>query len=93
MQGFKTTVQLPDDLVTAIKAEVNNSFTAAQEALTKASQYPPYMNLTDTAKYLGVSYNNLKKIVANHDDFPITSLDGTYRVNRVALDKFMLNNK
>ena len=93
MQGFKTTVQLPDDLVTAIKAEVNNSFAAAKEALAKASQYPPYMNLTDTAKYLGVSYNNLKKIVANHDDFPITSLDGTYRVNRVALDKFMLNNK
>lgn len=93
MQGLTTTVQLPDSLVSAIKMEVSNSFVAAQEALTKASQYPPYMNLTDTAKYLGVSYNNLKKIVANHDDFPITSLDGTYRVNRVALDKFMLNNK
>lgn len=93
MQGLTTTVQLPDSLVSAIKMEVSNSFVAAQEALTKAIQYPPYMNLTDTAKYLGVSYNNLKKIVANHDDFPITSLDGTYRVNRVALDKFMLNNK
>ncbi|MCH3911289.1 MAG: helix-turn-helix domain-containing protein [Limosilactobacillus oris] len=93
MQGFTTTIQLPDDLVSAIKAEVNNSFVAAQEALAKGNQYPPYMNLKDTAKYLGVSYNNLRKIVANHDDFPITSLNGTYRVNRLALDKFMLDNK
>lgn len=93
MQEFTTTVQLPDSLVSAIKEEVDNSFIAAQEALTKASQYPPYMNLTDTAKYLGISYNNLKSIIASHDDFPITSLNGTYRVNRLALDKFMLDNK
>ena len=93
MQGFKTTVQLPDDLVTAIKTEVNNSFAAAKEALAKDNQYPPYMTLTETAKYLGLSYNTLKKFAKSNPDFPVISLGSSYRVNRVALDKFILNNK
>lgn len=93
MENFTATIQLPDDLVSTIKAEVNNSFVAAQEALTKGNQYPPYMNLTETAKYLGVSYNTVKKLAKTNPGFPISSLGGTYRVNRVALDKFMLNNK
>lgn len=93
MNGFTTTVQLPAELNSAIKKAVKAAISEAKDSQDKAGQFPPYMNLKDTAKYLGVSYNNLKKIVASHDDFPITSLNGTYRVNRLALDKFMLDNK
>lgn len=91
MQGFVTTVQLPDGLNKAIAKAVSDSFNDAQEKLNKCNQYPPYMTLTETAKYLGLSYNTLKKLVRVNPNFPVTPIGNTYRVNRQALDNFMLN--
>lgn len=91
MQGFTTTVKLPDDLNHAIIQAVNDAFTSAKAQLSNGSDYPMYMNVKQTTDYLGISYNTFKKWVNRYPDFPVSVVDGSYRVNRNELDKFMLS--
>lgn len=91
MQGFTTTVQLPDDLNHAIAQSVNDAIMKAKQQLMKDTQYPPYMNIKQAADYLGVSYNTIKKWTKMYPDFPVAIIDGSYHINREELDKFMIS--
>lgn len=89
MKDFTTTVQLPDDINKAIVKAVNNALITANQQLVKSTKYPMYMNIKQTASYLGVSYNTIKKWINMYPDFPCKAIDGSYHINREALDEFM----
>src|SRR5690625_385237 len=91
MQGFTTTVQLPDEINRAIVDAVNAAFTSAAKQQANGAKYPPYMNLKQAASYLGVSFNTVKKWVKMYPDFPVAVINGSYHINREELDKFMLS--
>lgn len=89
VQGFTTTVQLPDELSAAIKAAVQKSFVAAQKSMTADAQLPLYMNTKQTCEYLNVSYNTLKSWLRTNPDFPRSVVNGVTRFNRNDVTEFM----
>ncbi|WP_283593524.1 MerR family transcriptional regulator [Limosilactobacillus galli] len=91
MEGFTTTVQLPDDLNRAITKAINDAFATAKRQAVKGSEYPMYMNMKQATNYLGVSYTTLKKWIKMYPDFPVKTIDGSYHINREKLDEFMTN--
>lgn len=50
------------------------------------------MDIGHTAKYLSVSRNTLKKWIREYH-LPATTIDGTTRINKQALDSWMNNNQ
>lgn len=93
MQGFTTTVQLPNELNEAIAKAVSDSFTAAKAKFDKGEKLPQYLNTKQACQYLNVSYNTLKKFIKSDSDFPQSNVDGVVRFNRNELDKYMLSKK
>lgn len=91
MQGFTTTVQLPDELTNAIKAAVQDSFDEAKQELTNGASYPLYMNKTQLCQYLNVSYNTLRNWLATNPDFPHSTINGVMRFNRDDVTEYMRN--
>lgn len=89
MQGFTTTVQLPDELSSAIKMAVQDSFMAAKEDLLKEAQFPLYMNTKQTCEYLNVSYNTFKSWLRTNTDFPRSVVNGVTRFNRDDVTEYM----
>ena len=91
MQGFTTTVQLPDDLNTAIKQAISEAAANAESLVARNSEFPMYMTKAQTADYLGISLNTLDKWIKSDVGIPFKFIGGSYRFNRVAVDRFMLN--
>lgn len=89
MQGFTTTVQLPDELSNAIKVAVQNSFAAAKKDLSQEAKFPLYMNTKQTCEYLNVSYNTFKSWLRTYPDFPHSVINGVTRFNRNDVTEFM----
>lgn len=80
-------VELPDAVVNAIKAAVDDTFTEAKKKAF-SSNFPLYMNKKTACDYLGVSNKTM-------DDWigaklvPFKKINKVYRFNRNDLDKFM----
>ena len=89
MQGFTTTVQLPDELSAAIKTAVQDSFAVAQKGMTVEAQLPLYMNTKQTCEYLNVSYNTFKNWLKTYPDFPRSVINGVARFNRNDVTNWM----
>ena len=93
MQGFTTTVQLPEELNEAIVEAVKTTFIHANEKAVKGKEFPLYLNTKQACEYLNVSYNTLQKFIKSDNNFPYSSVDGVVRFNRNELDKYMLSKK
>lgn len=91
MQGFTTTVDLPDELINAIKAAVNATFDAAKQEREAEATYPLYLNKTQLCQYLNVSYNTLNGWLRDNPDFPQTTINGTVRFNREDVTDYLRN--
>ena len=89
MQSFSLKVQLASEVTDAITHAVNDAFTTAKQQLATGSSYPMYMNTSQAAAYLGISFNTIKKWMRLYPNFPVKVIDGTYHFNREKLDEFM----
>lgn len=93
MEGFKTIVQLPDELNDAIKRAVFDAVAEAKQQLCEEKEFPLYMNKKQVCLYLGISYNTLMAWIKSNPDFPYSKLNGVVRFNRDDVTEFMRNSK
>lgn len=80
-------VELPDNVVDAIKVAVNDAFTEAKEK-AYSSNFPLYMNKKTACDYLGISNKTMDDWI-NAKIVPFKKINKVYRFNRNDLDKFM----
>ena len=80
-------VELPDNVVDAIKVAVNYAFTEAKEK-AYSSNFPLYMNKKTACDYLGISNKTMDDWI-NAKIVPFKKINKVYRFNRNELDKFM----
>ncbi len=95
MEKVTATVELPDGLTKSIEQLVQNSVNEAinkcETRLARNSNFPMYMTKAQTADYLGISLNTLDRWIKSGVGIPFKYIGGSYRFNRVAVDKFMLS--
>lgn len=80
-------VELPDNVVDAIRVAVNDAFAEAKKK-AYSSNFPLYMNKKTACDYLGISNKTMDDWI-NAKIVPFKKINKVYRFNRNDLDKFM----
>lgn len=89
----KLTVDLPEDVKDAVFSLVSSSMQATAKDIKKQLKTSPYLNKTETAKYLHISPKTLLDWEKKFTDLPTIEVDGIKRYRKQDLDKFMEKHK
>ncbi|MCI2170989.1 helix-turn-helix domain-containing protein [Schleiferilactobacillus perolens] len=80
-------MQLPSDFETELKSQIVAIVAEALATVTNRPQAPEYMDIGGAADYLAVSRGTMMKFIRM--GLPMFKVDGTTRIKRTELDKFM----
>lgn len=86
-------MKLPNDLQDAIKQLVSSSVAQIVDETQRKSNYRPYMNKQETARYLHISAKTLLDWEAKYTDIPTIEIEGVKRYRRTDLDSWMETHK
>lgn len=89
----KLTVDLPEDVKSAVLSLVSTSMQATAKDIKQQLQASPYLNKSETAQYLHISPKTLLDWEKKYKDIPTIEVEGIKRYRKSDLDEFMEKHK
>lgn len=86
-------MKLPEDLQGAILTMTRAAIAQAVASAKEKDDFRPYMNKTETARYLHISPATLIDWEKSYEDIPVIEIEGVKRYKRTDLDKWMEQHK
>lgn len=89
----KLSVELPQDLKEAVLSLVSTTMQKTADNIKQQLRTSPYLNKTETAKYLHISPKTLLDWEKKYKDIPTIEVEGIRRYRKSDLDEFMEKHK